>query len=188
MRSTNSMVVISALVAALFVMPAVAQAGGAGSGVGDVSSTRREENRARIQQKVKTYLTLELSSRLNLDDKRSLQLASAVQAHMERRRISREQARAEMDKLRSLIDKKAPDAQVKAQLDAVVKEQDRGEDLRALLADTGKFLSVQEQAKLALAAPEVLKGMRQMMREARREGRGGRHGERPRGDRDADLD
>jgi hypothetical protein len=170
-----------ALTASLFLaLPALAgpggpPAGGPGQGAGP-GGGQREEMRARVQQKVRTYLAVELSSRLALDTTKSQKLADAIQAHMERRRTEREGLRTEAQKLRELVDKKAPDAQVKAQLDVLVKKHARGDNFEALLADTGKFLTVQEQAKLALSLPEVMKGMREMMKDARREMRGGRRG------------
>lgn len=144
---------------------------------------RREEIRQRVQQKVRTFLAVELSSKLSLDDAKSMKLADAIEAHMTRRRAGRDEVKLEAQKLRELLDKKAPDAQVKAQLDVVVKKHTRGEDVEGLLADTAKFLSVTEQARLALALPEVMRDVREMMRDARRSAREGmgRRGGRGRG-------
>jgi len=133
---------------------------------------RREEIRERVEQKIRTYLTVELSGRLALDQKRALQLGDAVQRHMDRMHERREKTRAEADKLRELVEKKAPDAQVKAQLDTVVGLAGKDDDLHAFLADTAKFLNVTEQAKLALSMPEIMRDVHRLVKDARREFRG----------------
>lgn len=133
---------------------------------------RREEVRQRVEQKIKTYLTVELSSRLALDQKRALQLSDAVQRHMDRMHERREKMRAEADKLRDLVEKKAPDAQVKAQLDTVVGLAGKDDDLHAFLGDAAKFLNVTEQAKLALAMPEIMRDVHRMVKDVRKEMRG----------------
>jgi hypothetical protein len=158
----------------------------AGPPSGDVRAEKRgdgkrEEIRARVQQKVKTYLTVELSTRLGLDDKKSAKLADAIAAHMERKRANREAMKNDMKKLRELVDAKAPDAQVKAQLDVVIKQREKGEDVQTFLKETSSFLSVQEQAKLALAMPDVMRGLKGMMQEARKGARGGRFKDREMG-------
>ncbi|MBI1946840.1 MAG: hypothetical protein HYS27_14185 [Deltaproteobacteria bacterium] len=133
---------------------------------------KREEMRARVEQKIKTYLTVELASRLALDQKRALQLGDAVQRHMERKHQRGEKMRTEADKLRELVEKKAPDAAVKSQLDMVVGLAGKDDDLHAFLGDTGKFLNVTEQAKLALSMPEIMRDVHRLVREAKREFRG----------------
>lgn len=133
---------------------------------------RREEMRERVEQKIKTYLTVELSTRLALDQKRALQLGDAVQRHMARKHERREKTRVEVEKLRDLVEKKAPDAQVKAQLDTVVGLAGKDDDLHAFLGDVGKFLNVTEQAKLALAMPDIMRDVQRMVRDVRRELRG----------------
>jgi hypothetical protein len=134
---------------------------------------KREEIRERVEQKIQTYLTVELTSRLSLDEKRALKLSDAIKAQMKRKQERREKLKTEMQKLNDLVEKKAPDAQIKTQLDTVVGLAGRDEDMHDFLADTSKFLSVQEQAKLALAFPDIMKDMRHIMRDARGGKRGG---------------
>lgn len=158
--------------------------GGPG-GHGGPFAERREEIRQRVEQKIRTYITVELSSRLALDQKRALQVGEAVQRHMDRMHERREKMRAEADKLRELVEKKAPDAQVKAQLDTVVGLAGKDDDLHAFLGDTAKFLNVTEQAKLALSMPEIMRDVHRLVKETRRELRG--HGPGP-GPGDDDVD
>lgn len=154
-----------------FALPAVAQRPPAqGSGP---RGEMRPEIRERVKQKIQTYLTVELSTRLGLDQKKSLQLGQALAAHMERRQQQRQRLKAEAQKLRGLVDAKAADAQLKSQLDIVIGLAGRDDEVQRLLQETSKFLTVTEQAQLALAMPEVMRDMRHMMREGRRGGRGG---------------
>lgn len=133
---------------------------------------KRDEIRERVEQKIRTYITVELSSRLALDQKRALQVGEAVQRHMDRMHERRQKTRVEADKLRELVEKKAPDAQVKAQLDTVVGLAGKDDDLHAFLSDTGKFLNVTEQAKLTLSMPEIMRDVHRLVKEARRDFRG----------------
>ena len=133
---------------------------------------KKEEIRARVAEKIQAFVTGELTSRLNLDAAKGAKLADAVKAHMGRKHERQKALKEAMGKLQQLVDSKAPDAQIKTQLDIVVGASSRDDDVQAFLADTSKFLSVQEQAKLALAMPDVLKDVHKMMREAKREMRG----------------
>lgn len=139
---------------------------------------RRTELRARVQQKIQTYLTVELSSRAGLDEKKSVQLSAAIKAHMERKQKARESKKAEFDKLRTLVDSKGSDAALKAQIKAVVDQVPQEEQLQQLLDDTAKFLTPTEQAKVVLALPEVMKDTMRMIREARGGKGGGGRGAR----------
>ena len=146
--------------------------GGEGRKGGVMSEEQRGALRERVQQKIQTYLTVELSSRAGLDDKKSLQLGAAIKAQMERRQATREKKRAELKKLRELVDGKAADAALKAQVRTVVEQADREEQLQALLDDTSKFLTPAEQARVVLAWPEVMRETRRLIAAARRD-RGG---------------
>jgi hypothetical protein len=141
-------------------------------GHGGMSDEQRGALRDRVQQKIQTYLTVELSSRAGLDEKKSLQLGAAIKAQMDRRQATREKKRDEMKKLRELVDGKAADAALKTQIKSVVDQSDREEQLQALLDDTAKFLTATEQAKVVLAWPEVMRETRRLIADARRD-RGG---------------
>ncbi|OGQ18193.1 MAG: hypothetical protein A2138_15225 [Deltaproteobacteria bacterium RBG_16_71_12] len=115
-----------------------------------------------------------------------MQLGDAVQRHMDRQHQRRERMHSEADKLRQLVEKKAPDAQVKAQLDTVVGLAGKDDDLHAFLGDAGKFLNVTEQAKLALSMPDIMRDVHRLVRDARREMRGRGPGPGPGHDVDED--
>lgn len=135
------------------------------------------ELRARVQQKIQTYLTVELSARAGLDEKKSLQLSGAIKAHMERKQHARAGKKAELQKLRALVDSKGADAAIKAQITAVADQSQREEQLQQLIEDTGKFLTPTEQARIIIALPDVMKDTMSMIREARGGERAGKRGE-----------
>jgi hypothetical protein len=133
-----------------------------------------------VQRKVQTYVTVELSSALGLDQKRALQLSDVVKAHMERRQQARKDVRAEYDKLEQLVAQSADDKALAAQIKLVTEKAAKVDQHGQLLADAAKFLSVKEQAKLVLAVPRVMKDIGKMMKH----GKGGRFAR----DRDGDDD
>lgn len=132
--------------------------------------------RSRVQEKIGAWLTTEISTRVGLDAIKSAKMSDAIKAHMQRKQARMKRLRDEMHKLRDMVDAKANDAQVKAQLDTVVGLSSRDDDMHEMIRETAKFMTVQEQARLALAMPEIMKDMRGMMRDAKREMRGKRGG------------
>lgn len=161
--------------ALLISVPTVAHAG---DGARPERGAVREQLRGRVQEKIGTWLTTEITTRVGLDATKSAKMSEAIKAHMARKQERMQRLRDEMQKLRGLVDSKANDAQTKAQLDTVIGLSSRDDDMHEMIRETAKFMTVQEQAKLALAMPGIMKDMRQMMREAKREMRGkrGPHG------------
>lgn len=145
---------------------------GEGRGAGGDRAGRRAEIRERVQGKIQSYLTVELASRAGLDQSKSVQLGTAIKAQMERKQKAHQARKAQVQKLRDLLDSKSPDAAVKAQLKLVMDAGPQG-DRQALLDDTARFLTATEQAKVMLALPEVMKDARRLVREARGERRRG---------------
>jgi hypothetical protein len=158
-------------------VPMVAHAGdGKGlDGKGDRSGVR-DQLRGRVQEKIGTWLTTEITTRVGLDAAKSAKMATAIKDHMARKHERMSRLRDEMQKLRSMVDAKSSDAQVKTQLDTVIGLSSRDDDMHEMIRETAKFMTVQEQARLALAMPDIMKDMRQMMKEAKREMRGKRGG------------
>jgi hypothetical protein len=170
MRTTNTLAL--ALAAALAAAPVLAadppRGGPPPGGVhGD------GEMRERIQQKVQTYLTVELSTRLGLDQAKSMKLSESIKSLMQKRQVNRQRLREEAQKLRALVNNKASDADVKKQLDVVIGAAGRDDMIHDFVQETGKYLTATEQAKLALAMPEVMRDMKRMMRDARGKRGGG---------------
>lgn len=183
-------VLVLAVAALLSSVPAAAQDGfpfdrGAGRPKGArLSPEERERVRAEVQRKVKTYVAVELSSRLGLDEKKAMRLSEAVGAHMERKAAARKALRQEHEKLRQLVEQGADDKALSAQIQSVSRRAAAMDVHDELLADCATFLTVKEQAKLVLAVPDV---MREVGRMARGPGRGLREGRRGPGARGDDV-
>jgi hypothetical protein len=151
-------------------------------------SKKRKMRREKVQRKMQTFVVLELSSALDLDEKRALKLATAVKEVGEERQKAHQKLRADMKALRGLLEEEASDGKIKKQLDRVLegrKAAQKQDEL--LLVKTRSFLSVKEQAKLALAMPKVMSQMRRMAgKAADKRGQGERR--RARGGQDSDPD
>lgn len=151
--------------------------GGRGERRAKLPPEQRSALRERVKGKIQTYLTVELSSRAGLDEKKSLQLGSAIKAHLERKEAARGGRREAVAKLRELVDGKAADAALKSQMKAVIEMHHQQEALDTLLDETARFLTPTEQARMLVALPDVMKDAMNLMREAR-----GTRGERRGGD------
>ncbi len=169
-------IAITALIALLQFAPAHAQASPAPAPAptADARSALKQQLRERVAQKVKTYLAVELSSSLSLDEARSVKLSAAIDAHMKRKQAHREALRAQMDTLKQLVAAGGTDAALGAQVDAIVKKRAAQADETGLIVECAKFLSVKQQAQLVLALPDVMRGVGDMMREAKQQRRMGR--------------
>ena len=130
---------------------------------------QRAALRARVQEKIQTYLVVELSSKAGLDDKKSLQLGTAMKAHLERTDAARDDKHQALEVLKGLIDQKAADAALTTQIKAVMSMSDREEQQQQLLANVAKFLTPTEQAKIVVALPEVMKDAMRLVRDARKD-------------------
>lgn len=127
----------------------------------------RERARERVGAKMATYLAQELATRAGLDANKREQLGKVVQTQIERRQAQRQELKQETRKLKQLLEDKASDAVVKAQLDKVMALTDRDERMRGFVDDTAAFLTPREQAQVAVAFPRVMREARRMMHEAR---------------------
>jgi hypothetical protein len=150
---------------------------GRGERLSKLPPEQRSALRERVKGKIQTYLTVELSSRAGLDEKKSLQLGSAIKAHLERKEAARGGRREAVAKLRELVDGKAADAALKSQMKAVIDMHNKQEALDTMLDETARFLTPTEQARMLVALPDVMKDAMNLMREAR-----GTRGERRGGD------
>lgn len=138
------------------------------------SSEEREQMRAEVERKVQTFITVELASRLGLDEAKALKLAGAFKAHRERETKERAAMRGEYRKLKELLEGDAKDAALRAQTKkviAAVRTKKAPDD--ELFKDTAKFLTPKQQAMLVLSLPEVMRETHRMMKRARRGRRGG---------------
>ena len=137
---------------------------------------KRKAMRAEVERKVQTFVTVELATRLGLDEKAALQLSTAFKSHRARKEAARDKMRAEYSALKELLEAGSDDRALQAQTEKVVAANGvaHGPDA-TLFADTRKFLSAEQQARLVLALPDVQRQVHRMMKRARgrTHGRGG---------------
>lgn len=141
-----------------------------------LSPAERERLESEVRRKIETFLTVELSSRLGLYDATALKLADAIRTHREQQHQAHVRMREESEKLSALLRDGASDDALRAQTAKVLAAAASRPEPHDLARETAKFLTAQQQAKLVLAFPEVMRDVRKMMREAR----GGRRGPPPR--------
>lgn len=139
-----------------------------------LSPEERRRLEDEVQRKMHTYVTVELSSRLGLDDKTALQLADIIRAHREQQHAAHEKVRAESDALEKLLKEGANEAALKKQTAVVLAAAAARPHLEDLVRASAKILTTEQQAKLVLAFPDVMRDVRRMMRKARHGGPGKR--------------
>jgi uncharacterized membrane-anchored protein YjiN (DUF445 family) len=164
------------LVVTTLALPALARPEGPPRPGAHLSDERREQLRGEVQGKIQTFATVELASKLKLDQKRALELSDLIKAHLDRKEQTRLALRDEAKKLRELVDKNADDAALNAQMKRVLEAKLKNDDTQELFDATGKLLSVREHAQLVLEFPRVRAEIARMIREARPGGGGGGRG------------
>ena len=175
--------------AALVATAASAQRGPGRRGPGQkharLSEKERKELREEVKRKVQTYVTVELSSLLGLDDATTLKLSAVIKEQMSAREQAQQALKAEAKKLQELLDANAPDKKIRAQTQVVMEKAKARKDPAALFEKTARFLSTKQQAKLVLAYPKLTREVRQLMQKQRRrmrkQHRGKRGGPGPQG-------
>lgn len=142
-----------------------------------LSPEERAALKKEVQRKIQTFVTVELATRLELDEKKSLKLSQAVKEHLAQREASREKIRAEREKLEALLSSGASDSEIGKQTDVVIEMNKNIRDEQPFFRATSSFLSKTEQAKLVLAYHHIQKEVKRMVRHAKRNKKGrGPHG------------
>lgn len=141
---------------------------------GRLSPEQRRRLEDEVQRKVHTYVTVELSSRLGLDDETALQLADIIRAHREQQHEAHKKVRAESETLERLLREGASEAALKKQTAVVLAAAAARPHLDDLVKASAKLLTTKQQAQLVLAFPDVMRDVRRMMRKARHGGPGTR--------------
>jgi len=147
--------------------------GGHGRHHARLTPEERAQKKREIAQKIDTLLIVELSSRLSLSDEKTLKLKDALARGREARESRRAAVDAEREKLRALVSKNAPDAELLAQQKKLLAAMSQPDD-HTLFTETAKFLTPREQSELHLVLPELKDEVKDMVREAR--GKGGMQG------------
>lgn len=129
-----------------------------------LSPEEREKKHAEIQRKVKVYILAELSSRLNLDDRKTNLLSDVIDKQMQERDANHKAMREEMKNLRGLVEKNADDAQLRTSIQKLASLRDNSDHIASFVQDTTSFLTTKEQAQLVVALPEVMRDLKKMKR------------------------
>lgn len=111
---------------------------------------RAEKRQARMEQMVRERL----SPKLGLDQKQEDALLRAFDENAKERMQAMAAVKAERQALATLLEKGASERELAAQLSRLQAAQENLPRPGALLEKTEAFLTVEQQAKLALVAPE----------------------------------
>ena len=136
-----------------------------------------EQRRAKIQQVVET----KLAPRLELDDRQAAQLVEVMERVATERRQARQLMRAEHKTLKKLVEAGASEEALIAQMQAVQAARESAHQTPRMLDDTARFLSVEQQAKLTLMRPKMMKHGKRHGHHGKR-GKRGKHGKIDRDD------
>ena len=144
---------------------------------------RRAKRRAKVEKKIRTFLVLELTDALDLDDKMALKLASTIEKTQKEQQALREKAHENMDKLKAMLaDDKTEDNALKKQTDKTSKAIKKARKMEeALYESISEHLDTKQKAKMLLVLPQIQGKIHRMMQKARKGGHGGKGRMGPRG-------
>lgn len=137
---------------------------------------RAEKRQARMERMVRERM----APKLGLDQAQEERLLGALQEVALERKAAMRAVKAEREALAALVERGASDAELSAQLERLEAASDKVPKRGALLDKTATFLTAEQQAKLALAAPDGKHGKHGMKG---MKGKKGKRGFGPRGDR-----
>lgn len=127
------------------------------------------------QQQMEKGVRERLAPELGLDQAQTDRLVETFREAGQARRAAHEALRKEHQALQALVERGASDQELQAQLDRVEAAQKKLPERGSLLDETRRFLTTQQQAKLAVLLPRVMKEGKHHRR-GKRERRGGRGG------------
>lgn len=131
----------------------------------------RAEMKEKLQRKMHTYLTVELSELLSLDEKKAVQLSGALKRNNEAMQKHHQKMRMLSKALEKSLEENASEKKLQVQLKELTTWMAQRPSAARLLEETKSFLTVQEQSRLVLAYPRLIKEMRGMMQKHRKEKR-----------------
>jgi phage gp16-like protein len=120
----------------------------------------RAAHHAKRQAKMEAVIKERLAPRLELDDDQTERLLETLRQVGDQRRAARQNVHAESKKLKALLDEGANDGQLSEQMARLRAAREAMPPKGALLDDTARFLTVEQQAKLTLMLPKMMKRAR----------------------------
>jgi Spy/CpxP family protein refolding chaperone len=146
---------------------------GSGREGGNRSAANREEMRARMTDRQ----VRKIAEELDLDEATTARLKELMEKSQAARRAHSEQMKAEMEKLKGLVDGSGSDAAIGAQLDKLASLRDQMHvQQKASQNEIRELLGARDSARVLMMMQERMQNMRENLRErvgSRREGRGG---------------
>ena len=144
---------------------------------------RMEKRRAKVEKKIRTFLVLELTDELDLDDAMALKLSSTIETTQKEQHALREKAHMQMQKLKELLaDEKTSDSALKKQTDKTSKSVKKARKMDEALFDSiSKLLNTRQKAQMLVVLPKIQGKIHRMLQKARKGGHGGKGRMGPRG-------
>lgn len=133
-----------------------------------LSPKERKKLQEKVRKRVDTFVTVELATELDLDQKTALLLLDAWRAHRDAVTSDHQAAKKAAEALSEALQSGASDAVIKKRTEALRAQFPKRNEADDLLERTRGFLSVRQQAKLLLAYPQIQREVRRMMRRARK--------------------
>jgi Spy/CpxP family protein refolding chaperone len=131
------------------------------------NDAERAERIEKRMQRIDKMVRKKLAPKLGADEATTNKLVEVFQQQAATRHAAHMKMRGEMEKLKQLVDGDAGDAALDTQLARLADLREAMPERGAVLDETARFLTPEQQAKLVLAGPKMMK---------RRHGRHGRHG------------
>ena len=144
---------------------------------------RRAKRRAKVEKKIRTFLVLELTDALDLDDKMALKLSSTIEKTQKEQQLLREKAHGNMEQLKAMLaDDKTSDQALKKQTEKTRRAIKKARKMEEALYDSiSGHLDTKQNAQMLLALPQIQGKIHRMMQKARKGGHGGKGRMGPRG-------
>ncbi len=137
------------------------------------SEEERAAHFAERLSKMEIVVKERIAPELKLDEGQTERLVQTMQSVTAQRHAAKQTVHQEAKKLKELLDAGANDGQLSEQMARLKAARDEMPQRGALLDETSRFLTVQQQAKLTLMLPKMMKE-----RGHKRFGKHGKHGKR----------
>ena len=144
---------------------------------------RMEKRRAKVEKKIRTFLVLELTDELNLDDAMALKLSSTIEATQIEQHALRKKAHENIQRLKELLaDENTSDSALKKQTDKTSKSVKKARKMDEALFDSiSGHLNIKQKAQMLVVLPKIQGKIHRMLQKARNGGHRGKGRMGPRG-------
>lgn len=143
---------------------------------GKRNSAKREQRRAKVEKKIRTFLVVELTDALELSDELAVKLANTIKETQGEQHRLREKAHEHMKTLKDMLaDESSSDGALKKQATKTQKAMKKAQKMDEALFDAiSGMLTPRQQAKLVLVGPQIRGKIHRMLQRARKGGHPGK--------------